>query len=178
MTSTSDSQDLSATGRSHKAARAVLAHIWLGKAGYIIQEHAGTQQTAADVADYAALSGHVVTVVDPQGIQTWARTSSSVGHIISDASPQSSWTLDVADDEKPQVMIITDYAPIRNGSCLHLQEFDAAVTSHLTIHPNVDLFIVVLATDTAALFDPATFATTPRGHAEHLFPHHSPSSCV
>lgn len=177
MSTSSDSQDLSTTGRSHKAARAVLAQIWLGKAGYIIQERAGTRQTAADVADYAALSGHIVTVVDPRGVQTWARTSSSVGHVISDASPQSSWTLDVADDEKPQVMVITDYSSIRNGSCLHLQQFDAAVTSHLTT-PNVDLFIVVIATDTAALFDPATFATTPRGHAEHLFPHHSPSATV
>lgn len=178
MTTTSDSQDVPASGRSHKAARSVLAQIWLGKAGYIIQEQAGTQQTAADVADYAALSGHLVTVVDPQGIQTWARTSTSVGHIISDTSPQSSWTLDVADDEKPRVMIITDYAPIRNGNCPHLQEFDAAVTSHLTVRPNVDLFIVILATDTATLFDPGTFATTPRGQAEQLFLHHSPSVAV
>lgn len=178
MTTTSDSLDLSANGWSHKAARAVLAQIWLGKAGYIIQERPVPQRTAADLADYAALSGHVVTIVDPQGIQTWAKTSNSVGQIISDASPGSSWTLDVADDEKPQVMIITDYAPIRSGNCPHLQQFDAAVTSHLTVHPNVDLFIVVLATDTAALFDPGTFATTPRGHAEQLFRHDSPSVSV
>lgn len=169
---------LSSSGTSSRAARTVLAHIWLGSPGYIIQEDQDKARAAAAVAEYAALSGHVVTLVDPEGTQAWARTSSFVRHIISSASALPDWTLDVSDDERPLVMIVSEYTSIRSGSEEHLLLFDAAVTRHLTTHPNVDLFIVVLTEDAERLFDPEAFPGTPRGTSELLFPWPSSGAAV